>query len=243
MSILRNLFGLGSTDDDKHSIRHYRIAHGHRAYVQAHQAGLWQITECGVSVCSIELDPPSAPTDDTQTQDLVVSVRVKCRRHGTHQSFDSEPMFAASQSSCSFDLPCGCCSKYDIAFTQGQQLFVWSYDELSVEGVREEPAIARNLAFSACPNCSKSIEIGNGKALDIFQCLGCGTRYCYNCWQRDYITVSCPHCGSTRSIEVGTVGSERPAGISPEASEAWAMHPREQARESQGEGSQAAARH
>jgi hypothetical protein len=216
--------------------------HGHKAYVQAHQAGLWQITECGVSISSVELDPPSATSDDTAENDIVVSVTVRCRRHRSHLHLESEPMFAAAQSSCSFDLPCGCSSKYDLAMTQGRQIFAWSYDELAVDSIREEPSIARGLSFSECPNCSKTVEAGSGRPLDICQCLGCGTRYCYNCWHRDYITVSCPSCGSTRSIEVGSVGgdsrdgAEHAASPGSESSSDWALPSSEPARQHHDEG-------
>jgi len=209
MAFLQSLFGRSPKVERGSSIEGFQVHYDREAFVKAKEAGLWQITDTGISVCSIARSPsPDASSAVGGDRDVIVSLKLKCLRHGEELSVGSVSVFGAPPPSRSFVLPCGCSSQYEIAATDGGPIFAWSYDEISVDDIREDALVPRGLAFPECPNCQHTVSPGSGKQFEILQCLGCGTRYCYACWHKDYVTILCPKCGERPSLEVGLVKAD-----------------------------------
>lgn len=64
--------------------------------------------------------------------------------------------------------------------------------------------------FDRCPSCgfNKQASLTTGAYFNVYECTGCGKKYCYEC-NNSNNGKKCPKCGSSSSKKAGEVYLKR----------------------------------
>lgn len=177
MRFLKTLFGQKPKFDRKSAISGCKIVYGHDADLEAQRR---QIPIGYKFYHPITLIQKIVLPGSVQ---VVIDCVLHCRKHGQPMNRSVEASFMMMPQSAHLKLPCGCVAEFSMCNGDLTQLFLKADSKfnLVVEDIREGSVVDRHVNFSECPNCKNTVKPGSGQHFFIYQCVECGTRYCYDC--------------------------------------------------------------